>query len=187
MFPFAMQAKLAEAWLDAAATGFAMAGSMGATAARSFDPWSGTHSSYAFSLWAPMMKPAPVWPWSCFAGFGMPAPANWWQMPWSFYGDWMRAFAYAAPSSGWPMSPQAWTATFPLAQSYSAFLTPFVPSSPRLTYFPASADPTALFATSYRTASGHATAAMFDALMPRPASWTAAMPWNLSPAWMFVR
>ena len=184
MFPFEMQARFAEAWLEAAAASFAMAGSMGTAAARSLEPWMpGARPSYAFSFWTPLAQPAPVWPWSWFAGFPAPAAANWWQ-PMSFYGDWMRAFTYAAPSNGWFMSPQAWTAAFPLARPYSAFLTPFALTSPP--YFPSAVDAGALFAASYRTASGHATAAIFDALMPRQANWTTA-PWQLSPAWMFMR
>jgi len=187
VFPFAMQAKLVEAWFEAAAASFAVAGSMGATAARSFDPWMpDARRSYALSYWGPVLTPGSAWPWSWFAGFGSPLAASWWQFPLSFYGDWTRAFAYGAPSSGWLMSPPALTAAFPLAQSYSALLTPFAPTSQRLTYLPTPADTAALFAASYRTASGHATAAMFDALMPRPASWTAA-PWKLSPVWMFMR
>jgi hypothetical protein len=181
-----MQAKLAEAWFDAAAAGFALAGSMGATAARSFDPWlPGTHPSYAFSLWAPVMTPAAsAWPWSWFAGFGSPAPTTWWQAPLSFYGNWMRAFSYAAPSNRWLMSPQAWTMAYPLAQSYSAMLAPFALTSPA--YLPSPAATASMIAASYRTASGHATATIFDALMPRPASWTSPS-WTHSPAWMFVR
>ena len=80
MFPFAMQAKLAEAWLDAAAAGFAMAGSMGAAASRGFDPLlPSARPSYAFSFWTPVMTPASAWPWSWFTGFGSPAPTNWWR------------------------------------------------------------------------------------------------------------
>ncbi|MET0569575.1 MAG: hypothetical protein ABWZ74_10900 [Hyphomicrobiaceae bacterium] len=185
MFPFTMQTKLAEAWLDAAAASFALAGSMGAAAARGFNPrLPGAHPSYAFSFWTPVMTPVSAWPWSWFAGFGSPAPTNWWQAPLSFYGDWMRTFTYGATANGWLMSPQAWTAAFPLARSYSAFLTPFALTSPQ--YFPSPADTASMIAASYRTASGHATAAMFDALMPRQTSWTSAS-WKHSPAWMFAR
>jgi hypothetical protein len=185
VFPFAMQAKLAEAWFDAAAASFAMAGSMGAAAARSLDPWlPGMRQSYAFSAWTPGLSSAPVWPWGWVAGFGSPSVAALWPTPLSFYGDWMRAFSYSAPSGGWLMSPQAWTAAFPLARSYSALLAPLAFAAPQ--YFPSPAETGALIAASYRTASGHATASIFDALMPRQPSWSSA-PWRLSPAWMFVR
>lgn len=181
MFPFAMQAKLAEAWFEAAAAGFAMAGSMGTAAARSLHPWlpGAPRPSYAFGSWGPVLNPA--WPWSWLAGFG--PQASWYQWPMSFYGDWTRAFSYGAPSNGWLASPRAWT-TFPQSLTYSAFLMPFAQTSQP--YFPVSADPSALFAASYRTASGHATAAMFDALMPRTVNWATA-PWKLSPVWMLVR
>lgn len=175
MFPFAMQARLAQTWLDAAATGFAIAGSMGTAAVRNLEPWlPAARPSYAFGFWAPLAQPASVWPWSCFAGFTPPPATSWWQLPLSFYGDWMRAVSYAASSSGY-LPAQAWSATFPLPQPYSALLTPFTLTSP--------ADASAVIVASYRTAGGHATAAMFDAFMPRQSHWATA-PWRLSLPWM---
>lgn len=164
MFPFVLQARLVEAWLGASAAGFAMAGAMGATAARGLEAWApGARRGAAEHVWGP-------WPW--FAGFGTPPTTYWWQVPTSF----------SAPSSVFLGPMGAWSGGFPIPAWYGFF----PPALRPLTFFPTQADPTALFAATYRTASGHATATMFDALMPQTGHWSTAA-WKLSPAWMFVR
>lgn len=181
MFPFAMQARMVEAWFDAAAASFAMASTIGSAAARSADPWlSGGRPSYAFGSWGPALNSA--WPWSWLSGFGPQATSSWNQWPFSFYGgDWMRAFTYGLPLGGWP-SAQPWTMGF-LMPSYSAFLTPF--GTQPINVFATPAETAVRFAASYRTATGHATAAMFDALTPRPTGWSDAA-WKMTPMSMFA-
>lgn len=187
MFPFDLQAKMAEAWFGAAAAGFAAAG---AIASQSPMPWLPRPQPSALGYWFPAVTPTTsTWPWAPWlSGFG--GGQSWWQLPspLSFYGsDWTRMFTYGSHLSSWPMPYPNWTAAFPLAQPFAAFsfFTPLARPTPTLPYFPTPTETAAMFAASYRTATGHATAAMFDAMTPRPTGWSDSA-WKMTPMSIFA-
>jgi hypothetical protein len=186
MNPFEMQTKLAQAWFDAATS---MTASMTAAATSGLNPWSGfnpwaaslTPSSAFAAFWGPFNPLVPrsgdwVWP----GAFGAPAASAWWQAPFPFAAaDWTRGFRYTLPTTVWPFPQSTWVDFFPALKPFAAFTQP-VASTPADIFKPllstASANADAIFA-SYRTASGHATAAILRAIDPR-AGQARSLPWT---------
>ena len=169
MFPFDLQAKLARTWLDAAASGLA---TMSALTAPPRNPW-----------FAPALPLGTMWglpaanPWSWMTG----SSRGWWQMPMPFYANWSGPLGFGAAGAGWPNAYRAWTDMFRAPPAFSMFVpSPWPASAPITLPFvetaAVAAETIKLIEASYRTASGHATAAILRAMEP-PAR-TRALTWS---------
>ena len=171
MNPFEMQAKLTKAWFDAATAGLAVA-------SRGFNPWVSPSAPTAFSaFWEPLAPPTSVSPWPWLT-YGQPSAANWWQAPFPFATlDWTRAFQFAHPATVWPMPYRTWADYFPGLTPFSMYSRPKSVQEAALEPMMSMVSETTAFFASYRTASGHATAAILRAMDPR-AGQTRTMPWT---------
>lgn len=171
MFPFDLQAKLAQTWFDAAAAGFAAMGSM-ATQGR--NPWLAPQAAMpmASNFWGAPSFTANPWDW-------MTRPSTaWWQTPMPFHANWSGPLGFGMAATTWPSAYRAWMGLLQAPSAFSMFgASPWRPTV-NMTWpqAPTVADTLALMGASYRTAGGHATAAIFRAMDPR-AGQTRALPW----------
>jgi hypothetical protein len=172
MFPFDLQAKLAQTWFDAAASGFAVLGALAAPPRR--NPW--------FAPAAAMPMAGDIWgtanPWAWMTGR---ASTSWWQMPMPFYANWSSPLGFGMAGAGWPSAYSAWAGMFQTPTPFSMFGgSPWQPGVP-ITFPMAETAAVAvetmkLIEASYRTAGGHATAAIFRAM--EPGAQTRALTWS---------
>lgn len=185
MFTFDLQTKMAQAWLDTAMTGLAVAASAGAAMARAMEAWSpaARYAPPAPSLngWASFPSTLSGWPWS---GFGAMSGACNGAGAWPFTGaalgaDWMRALGFSSASVQWPLATvMPMTALHPAWNLFTAFAprpsftSPFWPTTPTRIEF---SWPAAVVA-SYRTASGHAATPLFNGFDVTPARLAFAWP-----------
>ncbi len=171
MFPFDLQAKLAQTWLDTAASGFALLGAL--TASPRPNPWFAP---------APMPVAGDIWgvanPWAW-----MTAPSRgWWQTPMPFYANWSGPLGFGMTGTGWPSAYCAWAGMFQTPTPFSMFGgSPWQPGMPITLPMADTAaiavETIKLIEASYRTAGGHATAAIFRAMEPR-AGRTRELTWS---------
>jgi hypothetical protein len=160
MFPFDLQAKLAQTWFDAAASGFA---ALGALTAPPRNPYSWLAPASAMPMWS-----ATANPWAWMAG----SSRGWWQMPMPFCANWSGPLGFGMAATGWPSGYDAWAGLFRTPTPFSIFrLSQWQPGAPMtlpIAEATAVAVETIKFVeASYRTAGGHATAAIFRAMEPR--------------------
>ncbi|NJO23922.1 MAG: hypothetical protein HC868_14600 [Sphingomonadales bacterium] len=171
MFPFDIQAKLAQTWFDAAASGFAVMSAL-TTPPRNPYPW--LAPAAAMPMWGVATNP-----WSWMTG----SSRGWWQMPVPFYANWSGPLGFGMAGTGWPSAYRAWAGMFQAPTAFSIFApSPWHASAPiTLPMLDATAvavETIKFVEASYRTAGGHATAAIFRAMEPRPRalSWPAMVP-----------
>jgi hypothetical protein len=163
MFPFDLQAKLAQTWFDAAASGFAALSAL-ASPPRNHYSW--------LAPAAAMPMAGGIWgasnPWAWMTG----ASRGWWEMPMPFYANWSGPLGFGMAPNGWPSPYGTWAGMFRTATTpFSMFApSPWQQGAPIVLPI---AETTAvavetikLIEASYRTASGHATAAIFRAMEP---------------------
>jgi hypothetical protein len=117
-------------------------------------------------------------PWAWMTGR---ASTNWWQMPMPFYGNWSSPLGFGMAGTGWPSAYSAWAGMFQTPTPFSMFggspWQPGVPITFPMVETAAVAVETMKFIeASYRTAGGHATAAIFRAMEPRVQ--TRALSWS---------
>ncbi len=169
MFPFDIQAKLAKTWFDAAASGFA---AMSALTTPPRNPYAWFSPPAAMPMWGTAANP---WSWM------MGSSRGWWQMPMPFYANWSGPLGFGMAGTGWPSAYSAWAGMFQTPTTFSMFApSPWHPSVPMtlpIAEATAVAVETIKFVeASYRTAGGHATAAILRALEPpartRELTWT---------------
>ncbi|MFM9845931.1 MAG: hypothetical protein ACKVP3_02070 [Hyphomicrobiaceae bacterium] len=178
MFPFDLQAKLAQTWFDAAASGFAAMGAL-TTPPRNPYPWLAPAATLPASFWGmPSLASNPWAAWMTGSSRG------WWQMPMPFYASWSGPLGFGMGGAGWPSAYRAWAGLFQPPTAFSMFApSPWQPQATiTLPFTPAeaAANTMALIEASYRTAGGHATAAIFRAMDPR-AGQMRALSWTPMP------
>lgn len=179
MFPFDLQAKLAQTWFDAAASGFAAMGALAAPPPRNPYSWLAPAAPMPSGFWD---VPSFANPWAWMTGRA--SAAGWWQMPMPFYANWSGPLGFGMAGAGWPSAYRAWAGMFQPPTAFSMFTPP--PWQPQtnitLPFTPAAAaaNTMALIEASYRTAGGHATAAIFRAMDPR-AGQMRALSWTPMP------
>lgn len=172
MFPFDLQAKLAQTWLDAAASGFAALSAL-ASPRRNHYTWLAPAAAMpiAGGIWGASN------PWAWMSG----ASRGWWEMPMPFYGNWSGPLGFGMASNGWSSPYGAWAGMFRAPAPFSMFApSPWSSSVPIVLPFAETAavavETIKLIEASYRTAGGHATAAISRA-MERPVQ-TRELTWS---------
>lgn len=166
MFPFDLQAKLAQTWFDAAAAGFAAMGALAVPPPRSPYSWLTPAAPLPSGFWG---VPSFANPWAWMTGR---ASTNWWQMPMPpFYANWSGPLGFSMAGTGWPSAYSAWAGMFQAPTPFSMFGgSPWQPGMPITLPMAETAaiavETMKLIEASYRTAGGHATAAIFRAMEP---------------------
>lgn len=174
MYLFDLQAKLARTWLDAAASGIAAINEL---VAPPRNPWFSPAAALPMGAFWGMPSPATN-PWSWMMG----ANRGWWQMPTTFGANWFNPMGFGMLGTGWPSAYRAWAGMLHTpATPFSMFApSPWQAGAPIVLPI---AETTAvaietikLIEASYRTAGGHATAAILRAMEPpartRTSSWS---------------
>jgi hypothetical protein len=163
MYLLDLQAKLARTWFEAAASGFA---AMSDLIAPPRNPWFAPAAVFPMgTLWG-LQQPAAN-PWSWMAG----SNRDWWQAPMAFGGNWFNPVNFGMAGAAWPSAYRAWAGMFRTATPLSMFApSPWQPGAPIVLPMAETAavaiETIKLIEASYRTAGGHATAAVFRAMEP---------------------
>ena len=173
MFPFDLQAKLAQTWFDAAASGFAALGSL---VAPPRNPWFAPAAALPMGAFWNVPSPAAN-PWSWMTG----SSRGWWPMPMPFGANWFNPVGFGMAGAAWPSAYRAWGGMFPTPIPFSMFApSPWQPGAPIVLPMAETAavaiETIKLIEASYRTAGGHATAAILRAM--EPSARTRELTWS---------
>ena len=166
MFPFDLQVKLARTWFDAAASGFAAMGALAAPPPRNPYAWLAPAAPMPGSFWG---VPSFANPWAWMSGS---ASGGWWQMPMPFYANWSGPLGFGMTGAGWPSAYRTWAGMFQPPTAFSIFApSPWQPgvsiTLPIAETAAVAIETMKFIEASYRTAGGHAAAAIFQAMEPR--------------------